>query len=157
MLSEKLFSQNDNSRIETAYHKWRKVSYIIVVVMVIIDFGIAYLTSFRDAKLFWPVAIVSLLVGFWAFYTIFLKRIKAFKKDLQENMKLVGMVVVKAKREANKQKILDFESEELKPIAVDDKVYQSVIVGDTLEIETSKHAQFIFKLSKENVLLMEDK
>jgi hypothetical protein len=154
MLSDKFFSPDDLNRITESGRKWKRLSFIAIPLIICIDFGVAFIASIKVSELFWPVAIFSLALGLLACYFVFYKRLKAFTKDIEEQIKVVGTLTVKSKLEKDKQQLINFESDGLKSIVVKDEIYNSVTVGDNLDVEFSKNVQYIFKVSKDGAVLI---
>lgn len=155
MLSETFFSTNDAARLESSYKKFQRIAYLTLVIGIPLEFLIAYAASIKFPLVFWPFLIIQLAFLLSIFYFIFFKRVKVFRQDVNTQMKLVGSLEVISKSEKSKQFVVGFKSDELEQIGVAKAVYDRIAIGDTLSIEFSKYAHYIFKMSKDDDMMIQ--
>jgi hypothetical protein len=149
MLSEKFFTVSDATEIESNQKKFKKIGYVIGLIAVPLDIGIAYLVSLKTPNLFWPVILIGLAPLGLMYYFVFYRGLISIKKDLSEQIKLVGELKVTSKSKQKDFRIISFDSTEVKSIFVTKESYEKIDIGDTLSIEISKYTNHKFRLSKE--------
>ncbi len=148
MLIEKNFTPTDTIKVETDQKKYRKYFFYLIMICVPMGFLIGYVASLIKHVSFWMALAIEFIILVLIFYFIFLRRLNSFKKELLEQIKLIGELEVKSKSENNGQYIIGFDSAQLENIVVPLNVYGKTNIGDTLGIEISKYSKSILKLSK---------
>lgn len=154
MLTQTFFDDNNSARIQNVYRKLRTMSYCFLVIGLPILVLISYLGTLKMPKLFLPLTVFEVLFVLWAFNLIFFKRLKLYRKDISEQTKLIGSLQVNSKSEKDKQLLVGFDSDELGKQGFAKPVFDKIEIGDNVEVEFSKYAQFIFKLSKGDEILI---
>lgn len=154
MLSETFFNPIEAEQLQSVYTKFKRVSYMVLLFGIPLEFLIAYAGSRRYHLLFVPLLIITIGILLTLFYFAFVKRMNSFKQDLQEQRKLVGSVEVLSKSEKDKQFIVNLNSDDLKQVNLQKPLFERINSGDSLSIEFSKYGKYIFKLSKENEVLI---
>jgi hypothetical protein len=148
MLSEKFFTPADTEKAEMLQKKFRKFSSRTMIILVPLDLLIAYIASLKSPGMFLPISAVLLVFLGLMYYFVFLKALKSFDKDLNEQVKLVGELDVKSKKVQKNIFIVNFDSEELKSISVTKKTFDLINAGDRISLEVSKYSNTIFRLEK---------
>ena len=154
MLSEKFFTDLDRNRIEKKYNFFKKVLLIIIFIVVPLDFLIAYVVSLKVAYFFWPILLINLLLVALLVKNVFLKSLNQIKNDLNEQIKLVGEVLVSNKSESKNNQVIFFSSAEISELNIDKNAYNKIEIGDTLTLEIAKNSETIFRLIKSGEILI---
>jgi Ca2+/Na+ antiporter len=154
MLIEKNFSPSDTMKVETDHKKYRKYLFYLVIICVPMGFLIGYFVSLIKHIPFWTAIVIEFTILFLIFYFIFFRKLKSFKKELLEQIKLVGEVKVKSKSEKNGQYIICCDSTQMENILVRQNLYDKTNIGDTFAIEISKYSKSILKLSKNGEVIV---
>jgi hypothetical protein len=154
MITETFFNIADASEIETSSRKIKKISTLIILIGVPVELLIAYLASRKYSNLFWPVFIGGSLLLLLAYYFVFVKGLKRFKQDLNEQIKLVGEAKVISKSDKDKLYIIRLESPNFESLYVTKNTFDKINIGQPLYVEVSKYANHIFKLSQNGETLL---
>lgn len=154
MLSQTFFNLSDTAKLEKNYKQFRLFTIIFLVISIPVDFLIAYLFSQRNRMVFWPIIIICAGLLLWFFYAAILKTLNSLKLDLSEQTKLVGQLQVISKTKKDKERLIGFDSSELKQISLGQGSYDKINIGDTLSVEVAKNSKHIFKLSRAGELII---
>lgn len=95
-----------------------------------------------------PFAIGSVLLFGLLESWFFVKMIKTFKKDLDQQVKLVGEAKVLSKLSDKNATKITIDDVELKELNLTKNQFDKINVGDVLYVEVSKHSKHLFRLSR---------
>ena len=156
MLVEKFFSPSETTRVETNHRRYKRVVTFSIIVLAPAQVLVAYLASKKVPGLFWPICLFGLTITGLSYFFVFKKGLDSFKKELSEQVKLVGELQVTTKSKKKDQCIIGFNSTEVDSILVPQNVYEKIDIGDILSIEISKYSKFTFKLSRDGQNLINE-
>jgi hypothetical protein len=149
MLAETFFNNNEAAKIENNNKKFKKIVSLIIIIGVPLEFFAGFLASKKYHTLFLPVTAVGLIILLLVYYFVFLKGLESIKKDISEQIKLVGELQVVSKSEKEKCRIIGLNSPQLESISISKDAFDKIDIGDILFIEISKYTKYIFRLSKD--------
>jgi hypothetical protein len=155
MISTNNFTQSDLKNVQNLPKTFKLTFFLFIVFCIPLSLIVGLVGLLRKGYGYWITSIVCLIfLGIICIF-IFLKNYIEYKKDISNQIKLIGEVNVISKSTRKNETIINFNSSELKKIDVySKKIFDKIHVGDTLTIEVSKFSKYLLKLEKDGQSLL---
>jgi|GEM_PF-6641637 len=154
MLTSESFSGSDLEKIQSLPQVFKLTAIFYVIIAIPISLLCGFFGLTKNGFGYWNIVMATfiflmILFIFYQSYKYFL-----YKKDLKNQIKLVGTVIITSKSAKKGNNIIFTDSKTLKKIDVNSKdIFDRLSVGDKVNIEISKFSKEILSLKKDNVEL----
>ena len=157
MLSVQTFTQSDLNKVRALPKGFKLAFFIILVICIPLSFVFGLLGLLKKGYGYWPTTIGFLIFVSLIYLYFFLKDYVAYRKDLAKKLKLSGEINVISKSKKKNERIIYFDTNEIKRINVYSKsIFDKIQIEDTLKIEITKYSKCLLKLEKNGENLLND-